>query len=141
MNLLTALVLTQTANAQSTGNTLILYTVPLLGFVLFFYLFIIRPQKKQEKEEKNMLDNTAIGDEVVTIGGIVGIVLRDSGDTFVIETGGDKSKIRIKKSAVKENITAAERRQAEASKAKSEKLATAGLVNDEKKEKKKNKEK
>lgn len=141
MKLLTALALTQAANSQSTGSTLVLYSVPLLVFVLFFYLVIIRPQKKQEKEEKNMLDSTMIGDEVVTIGGIVGIVLRDSGDTFVIETGGDKSKIRIKKVAVKENITAAERRQAEVSKAKSEKLATAGLVNDEKKEKKKNKEK
>ncbi len=141
MNLLTALTLTQTANSQSTSSTLILYAVPLVVFVLFFYLCIIRPQKKQEKEEKSMLDNTAIGDEVVTIGGIIGIVLRDSGDTFVIETGGDKSKIRIRKSAVKENITAAERKQAEVSKAKSEKYASAGLVNDEKKEKKKNKDK
>lgn len=141
MNLLTALAANQAANSQSTGSTLLMYTVPLLIFVLFFYLFIIRPQKKQEKEEKNMLDNTAIGDEVVTIGGIIGIVLRDSGDTFVIETGGDKSKIRIRKSAVKENITAAERRQAEISKEKSAKLATAGLVNDDKKDKKKNKDK
>lgn len=141
MNLLTALAAPQTANSQSTGALLLTYAIPLVVFVLFFYLFIIRPQKKQEKEEKSMLDSTAIGDEVVTIGGIIGIVLRDSGDTFVIETGGDKSKIRIRKTAVKENITAAERRQAELSKAKAEKFASAGLVNDEKKEKKKNKDK
>ena len=44
-----------------------------------------------------MRENIQIGDEIMTIGGIVGLVVRKSEDTVVIETGGDKSKLRIKK--------------------------------------------
>ena len=63
---------------------------------MFFYFFIIRPQKKQDKKDAEMRDNLEIGDEVVTNGGIVGIVFSIKDDTVVIETGGDRSKIRVR---------------------------------------------
>jgi preprotein translocase subunit YajC len=52
-----------------------------------------------------MRENLQIGDEVTTVGGIVGIVVRKAEDTVVIETGGDRSKIRVKTWAVSENAT------------------------------------
>lgn len=76
------------------------------------YLLMIRPQKKKEKEQQAMKDSLQIGDEVTTIGGITGIVLRINRnpqnpheDTVVIETGGERSKIRVKLWAISENAT------------------------------------
>lgn len=73
--------------------------------ILVFYFMLIRPQNKKEKEQKKMRENLQIGDEVTTIGGIVGIIVRKGEDTVVIETGGDRSKIRVKTWAVSENLT------------------------------------
>ncbi len=71
------------------------------------YFMLFRPQKKKEKEQKEMRDSLKIGDEICTIGGIVGIVVRKdkTEDTVVIETGGDRSKIRIKMWAISKNLT------------------------------------
>ncbi len=80
----------------------------ILSCVLFFAVFYfigVRPQRKKEKEQKAMRDALQIGDEVTTIGGIVGIVVRKGEDTVVIETGGDRSKIRVKTWAISENLT------------------------------------
>ena len=93
-------------------------------FFIFFYFFIIRPQKKRDKEDKEIRESLAIGDEVITIGGIIGIVVRLADDTLVIETGGDRSKLRIQRTAIKENVTGAERRQAALQAAKAEKLSS-----------------
>lgn len=73
--------------------------------LVIFYFMIIRPQNKKEKEQKKMRENIQIGDEVTTIGGIVGIIVRKGDDTVVIETGGDRSKIRVKTWAISENLT------------------------------------
>lgn len=86
----------------------LLYYLVSFGLVaLVIYLFMIRPQSKKEKEAKKLRDNLQIGDEVTTIGGIVGIVVRKNEETgtVVIETGGDRSKIRVKLWAISENAT------------------------------------
>lgn len=83
--------------------------LPLLFFVIVIYFFMIRPQKKKEKETKAMQDGIQIGDEIVTIGGIVGMVVRKGDDNVVIETGGEKNKMRIKLWAISENTSAIER--------------------------------
>lgn len=113
-------------------------------FVLM-YLLMIRPQKKKEKETKEMQSGIEIGDEIVTIGGIVGMVIRKGDDNVVIETGGERNKMRIKLWAVQENTTALERiREAKAASKKGAAdtgLTSAAVVDDsEKKSKKKNKE-
>ena len=89
--------------------------------ILFMWLIMIRPQKKKEKETKSMQDSIQIGDEIVTIGGIVGMVVRKGEDNVVIETGGEKNKLRIKLWAVSENTTAKEKAAAAKSDAKAEK--------------------
>ena len=65
-----------------------------------FYFFGIRPQKKQEKEKNNMMNALAVGDEITTIGGIIGKIVSIKEETCVIETSHERTKIRILKSAV-----------------------------------------
>ena len=69
--------------------------------ILVFWLFMIRPQKKQEQKDSAMRDALAVGDEVTTIGGIIGKVVSIKGETFVLETTRDKTKIRFLKAAVR----------------------------------------
>ena len=69
--------------------------------ILVFWLFMIRPQKKQEQKDNAMRDALAVGDEVTTIGGIIGKVVSIKGETFVLETTRDKTKIRFLKGAIR----------------------------------------
>ena len=66
------------------------------------YFFILRPQRKKQKEEEEMRSSIEVGDDITTIGGIVGkvISMREDDETFVLETGTDKTRIRFKKWAV-----------------------------------------
>ena len=73
----------------------------IVAIVAFFYFFMIRPQKKQEKEIRQMRDGLQVGDEITTIGGIIGEIISIKDETVLIETSGDRTKIRILKSAVK----------------------------------------
>lgn len=104
-------------NTSSSSNSpmagALMTFLPLIAVIIIFYFLLIRPQKKKDKEAKAMRENIQIGDEIMTIGGIVGLVVRKSEDTVVIETGGDKSKLRIKSWAVQENITLTEKANAE----------------------------
>ena len=77
-----------------------LYIGFLVVLMVVMYFVMIRPQKKKENELKKMRDSMQIGDEIITNAGIVGIVSSIKDDTVVIETGGDRNKIRIKKWAI-----------------------------------------
>lgn len=102
------------ANANQSAGSSMLTTFLLFGIVIvFFYFLMIRPQKKKDKEQQEMRETIQIGDEIMTIGGIVGIVVKKTEDTVVIETGGDKSKLRIKMWAIQENVTVSEKLAAE----------------------------
>ena len=68
---------------------------------LFLYFFMIRPQKKQEKRDAEMRDSLAVGDEVTTIGGIIGKVVSIKEETFVLETTKEKTHIRFLKGAIR----------------------------------------
>ncbi len=94
----------QAGEVDMTGSLISSIVVMVLVMVLMYFM-MIRPQKKKEKEAKEMRDNLQIGDEVTTIGGITGIIVRKGDDTVVIETGGDRSKIRVKLWAISENAT------------------------------------
>jgi len=69
-------------------------------FVAMYFL-TIRPQKKAEKEANEMRNNLEIGDEITTIGGIIGRIVSIKEETCVIETSRDGTKIRILKAAVR----------------------------------------
>ena len=96
-----------TSKTQTPDNSNSIWTTLLFmgGIFLFLYFIMIRPQKKKEKKEVAMRNSIQVGDEVVTTGGIVGIVFSIKDDTVVIETGGDRSKIRIKRFAIYSNET------------------------------------
>ena len=75
-----------------------------LIFVVMYFL-MIRPQRKRDKEQREMRARVEVGDEIITVGGIVGRVVSLREDTLVIETGSDRSKVRIQRWAVQSNNT------------------------------------
>lgn len=66
------------------------------------YFLFIRPQRKKQKQEEELRNSIEIGDDITTIGGIVGRVVsvRDDDESFIIETGSDKTRMRFKKWAI-----------------------------------------
>ena len=87
---------------QTQGGADMWLTLGMVGILfVFMYFFMIRPQKKQEKKDAAMRDALAVGDEVTTIGGIIGKVVSIKGETFVLETTKDKTKIRFLKGAIR----------------------------------------
>jgi preprotein translocase subunit YajC len=100
------------AGSATEGGTVmdsIISFAPIVVVLIVFYFMLIRPQQKKDKEDRAMRENLEIGDEIITAGGIVGLVVSIKEDTVVIETGSDRSKIRIAKWAVAQNITAKEK--------------------------------
>ena len=87
--------------AEAQTNNGIMTIGMLIAMIALFYFFMYRPQKKQEKETKAMRDGLAIGDEITTIGGIIGKIVSIKEETVLIETGRDKVRIRILKNAVR----------------------------------------
>ena len=76
----------------------------IIVIVLMFvalYFFMIRPQKKQEKAVNDMRNNLQVGDEITTIGGVIGKIVSIKEETITIETSHDRTKIRFLKSAVR----------------------------------------
>lgn len=127
------------ANPQAAaGGGLVGFLLPLILMFVLLYFMAIRPQKKREQEAREMQNSLQVGDEVITSGGIVGMVFRIGDDTVVIETGGERHKLRIKKWAIAENVTATERAREAQAKAKT-KLAAAGVSDEEEKKSKKEK--
>ena len=84
------------------GIGMIIYLVVIFGAM---YFFLIRPQRKKQKEEKKMRENLQVGDEIVTIGGIYGRVVSLKEDTMVIESISDHSKITLARWALQSNLT------------------------------------
>ena len=85
-------------NAQGANP---MYTlVIMLVFIAAMYFVMIKPQKKKERETQEMRDNIRVGDEIITIGGICGKVVKTKDESVVIQTGADKTKLEFKKWAI-----------------------------------------
>ncbi len=97
----------ETPEQPSAIASILSLVLPLAFMVLIFWLFIIRPEKKRNKETQDILNSIQVADKVVTTGGIVGRVLSisDQDDTVLIETGSDRTKIRVIKAAIARNDT------------------------------------
>ena len=87
---------------MDTNNTLGLVTsiIPLVLMVVVLYFLMIRPQNKKEKKAQEMRNSIEVGDGITTIGGLVGRVASIKEDTFVLETGSDRVKVRMKRWAI-----------------------------------------
>lgn len=92
-----------TAAQQPAGFAAMLPSIGMLVLMfVVFYFILIRPQKKKEKELKNMIAALKVGDEVATIGGIHGKIARIKDELFLLESGigTNKSFILVDRSAV-----------------------------------------
>ena len=89
----------QFLTTTSEGYISLFFTLALMLVLLYFMIY--RPQKKQEKKkDAAMRSSLEIGDQVTTIGGVIGRVVAIKDDTFVLETGADRVKIRFTKTAI-----------------------------------------
>lgn len=71
--------------------------IMMVAMLAFFYFFMIRPQKKKEKEVEAMRKALKVGDDIITIGGIVGKIVIVKDDYITIETSGMKTRMEITK--------------------------------------------
>lgn len=101
----TLLFSTATEAGQGTLMETLLSFIPLALVVVVFYFLLIRPQQKKDKEDKAMRESLEIGDEVITAGGIIGIIVSIKEDNVVIETGSGRSRLRIAKWAISQKIS------------------------------------
>lgn len=89
--------------ANATGGTsswlvIIVYVVLIIGFM---YFLAIRPQKKQEKKQKEIMDAVSVGDSILTTSGFYGMVIDVTDDTVIVEFGGNKNcRIPMQKAAI-----------------------------------------
>lgn len=97
--MLTTLLASSGSQQGSLPTTLIFAGVIIVFFVTYYFMSI-KPARKQEKETKEMRDNLGPGDEITTIGGIIGRVLSVTEETVLIETSGERTKLRILKSSI-----------------------------------------
>ena len=116
--------------AGAGGMSSILFLV--IIFVVF-YFFLIRPENKRKKKLTEMRNNISLGDEIVTIGGIMGKVVQVTEDTVTFETGEDRVRLQVTKWAISSNVREEKERAAQeaaARAAKSKKKAkTSGEEN------------
>jgi len=74
--------------------------IPLILIFIIFYFFLIRPQQKRVKDHKVMVESLKRGDEVITSGGIIGVVDRVMDDDRVEVTIGENTKVQIIRSTI-----------------------------------------
>ncbi|NLN56322.1 MAG: preprotein translocase subunit YajC [Clostridiales bacterium] len=87
-------------NTASIG-TILLTFAPFVVLIGVFYFLVLRPQKKQQRETESMRSSIERGDVITTVGGIVGVVITVKDDDILIETSGDKTRVQVKKWAVR----------------------------------------
>ncbi|MGN0652705.1 MAG: preprotein translocase subunit YajC [Gemmiger sp.] len=86
----------------SSTASLLMTFLPMILIIVFMYLILWLPQRKQDKKDAAMRASIEVGDTVVTIGGVVGRVaaINEKDDTFILETTSDRVKIRFRRSAI-----------------------------------------
>lgn len=92
------------AAANGGGSTSMI--LMLLAFFVLMWFFMIRPEKKKQKKIEAMRSALSVGDEIVTIGGVMGTIVHVTEDTITIETSEDKVRVQFKKWAVSTNVKA-----------------------------------
>lgn len=92
------LLLTSSASA---GTTSMMPTVIMIvAMIAIFYFLLIRPENKKKKAATEMRNSLKVGDEITTIGGIIGTICAVKDETIVLETGADRVRIEFTKWAI-----------------------------------------
>ena len=87
--------------ALSDYGAIIAQFLPFVVLIVVFYFFLIRPQRKRDKQEREMRNSISVGDEISTIGGFIGRVVSIKGDVLVIESSSDRTKLKIYRWAIR----------------------------------------
>lgn len=88
------------------GGSMLVMLLVYGGLFFILWLVLIRPQNKKRKQEEEMRKNVDVGDEITTIGGICGrVVSIKDDDSYIIETGAEKNKIKIMRWSILQNNT------------------------------------
>ena len=95
--------------------------IMIVAMIAVFYFLMIGPENKRKKEAEQMRSAVKTGDEIVTIGGIIGTVVNVKDEKIVIETSADQVRIELAKWAISSNETATAAAKAEAKKRQEEK--------------------
>ena len=74
--------------------------VPLILLIVIMYFLMIRPQKKREKETTAMRNSLQVGDEIITIGGLCGKIVKTKDESIIVQVGADKVKFEMMRWAV-----------------------------------------
>lgn len=96
-----ALAETATATASSGSGDFLSMIIMIVVMVAVFYFLLIRPQRKKDKEAKQMLESLKVGDRICTIGGIYGTIVRIKDQVLTIEVGEQKTQMMIARWAVR----------------------------------------
>lgn len=88
--------------------------LPLIILLLVMYFLLIRPQKKREKEVNAMRSGVQVGDEIITIGGICGKIVKTKEESLIIQVGADKIKFEIMRWAVSKVVEEGKKSKAKA---------------------------
>lgn len=98
--------LTQTASVLLTNSgtnnsaSLLSMLLPFVILIAVFYFLLIRPENKKKKAAAKMRSELAVGDEITTIGGVVGTICQVKEDTIIIETSADRVRMEFTKWAI-----------------------------------------
>ena len=89
----------ETATASTAGSGMSMLLMVIVMFAVF-YFFVLRPENKKKKKTEEMRNSLTLGDEIVTIGGMIGKIVQITEDTITFETGEDRVRIQTKKWAI-----------------------------------------
>ena len=95
------MVLLTTMPSASQYGQILGSVLPIVLLFVVFYFFLIRPQKKRDKADKEMRESIQVGDEISTIGGFIGKVVSIKDETLVIESSADRTKLKLYRWAVR----------------------------------------
>lgn len=101
--------------AGGLGSTISMLAIPAL-FLIFMYVFMIRPQKKQERKLQDLRNNMQVGDNVVTIGGIIGRIVNIKDKEVTISTSVAGTMMTFRKEAINQVVKAQKENETETSK-------------------------
>ena len=89
----------EAAASSAAGSGMPMLLMIIIMFAVF-YFFVIRPENKKKKKTEEMRNSLSLGDEIITIGGMIGKIVQITEDTITFETGEDRVRIQIKKWAI-----------------------------------------
>ena len=116
-----------TAGETSTGGGMGSTIVMIVVMIAIFYFLLIRPENKKKKQAAEQRNSLKVGDEITTIGGVMGTVVAVKDEAFVIETGADRVRVEFAKWALSTNNTAAAAAKEKSAAAAAQKTEKKGL--------------